>query len=79
MPEEFTDVVTVSRLPEADQSVRRFGHSSSLVGNCFAITSGGFGETDGRHQRLAELTVTDLSSLKSYHVSCGVADMQSNL
>ncbi|RUS78801.1 hypothetical protein EGW08_013451 [Elysia chlorotica] len=76
LPEEFTDVVTVSRLPEEDQSVRRFGHASSLVMDCFAITSGGFGETDGRHQRLAELTVTDLSSLTSYHVSCGVTDMQ---
>ncbi|GFR79534.1 tRNA wybutosine-synthesizing protein 4 [Elysia marginata] len=73
---EITNIVTVSRLPQIDQSVRRFGHASSLVMDRFAITSGGFGETDGRHQRLAELTITDLISLKSYHVSCSAADMQ---
>ncbi|GFO34240.1 tRNA wybutosine-synthesizing protein 4 [Plakobranchus ocellatus] len=74
--EAIPELVQISRLSEKEQSVRRFGHASSLENGRFVLTSGGFGETDGRHQRLAELTITDLDTFKSYHIPCGLNEMQ---
>ncbi|CAL1526101.1 unnamed protein product [Lymnaea stagnalis] len=66
----ITNVLAFRRMPEDDQSVRRFGHASSIINERCTVTTGGFGEIDGRHQRLAEITITDLGTFKSYHVPC---------
>ncbi|KAH9520200.1 Leucine carboxyl methyltransferase 2 [Bulinus truncatus] len=71
-----SSVLTFTYVPEQDQSLRRFGHASSLIHKHYAITTGGFGEIDGRHQRLAEITVTDMTSFKSYHVLCDTSLIQ---
>ncbi|BFZ01945.1 hypothetical protein BsWGS_04985 [Bradybaena similaris] len=72
----ISNILTVSRLSEDAQSVRRFGHASSLVHGRYAVSTGGFGEIDGRHQRLTEITVTDLERFQSSHILCCPTDLQ---
>ncbi|XP_069825378.1 tRNA wybutosine-synthesizing protein 4 isoform X2 [Dendropsophus ebraccatus] len=47
--------VLVKPLSSAITGLRRFGHRSCLVSDCVIITTGGFGEGDGKHQRLRDL------------------------
>ncbi|XP_005103732.1 tRNA wybutosine-synthesizing protein 4 [Aplysia californica] len=72
----ISDAFTLTLAPSEHQSVRRFGHSTALVNGRYAITTGGFGEIDGRHQRLAEITITDVDTLMSYHVLTSSPDVQ---
>ncbi|XP_059175408.1 tRNA wybutosine-synthesizing protein 4-like [Physella acuta] len=76
LPPSVPSSLTFERLPEDDESVRRFGHASSLISNRYAVTSGGFGEIDGRHQRLCEITITDTVGFKSFHVPCYLNHVQ---
>ncbi|KAG9464455.1 hypothetical protein GDO78_019912, partial [Eleutherodactylus coqui] len=46
--------VLARRLSPADLGVRRFGHRSCLVSSRLIVTTGGFGEENGKHQRLRE-------------------------
>ncbi|XP_055877981.1 tRNA wybutosine-synthesizing protein 4-like [Biomphalaria glabrata] len=72
----ITGVLSFTYVPDGDQSLRRFGHASSQIYQHYTITTGGFGEIDGRHQRLAEITVTDGRNFKSCHVLCCSAHIQ---
>ncbi|CAG5127201.1 unnamed protein product, partial [Candidula unifasciata] len=72
----ISNIVSINRLAENAQSVRRFGHASSLVQGRYAVSTGGFGEIDGRHQRLTEITVTDMQTFQSSHILCCPTDLQ---
>uniref|UniRef100_A0A0B6Z319 tRNA wybutosine-synthesizing protein 4 n=1 Tax=Arion vulgaris TaxID=1028688 RepID=A0A0B6Z319_9EUPU len=72
----ISPIFTITRILDVAQSVRRFGHASSLVNGQFAVSTGGFGEIDGRHQRLTEITVTDMTTFKSSHILSCSSDLQ---
>ncbi|KAL8560391.1 hypothetical protein ACOMHN_006122 [Nucella lapillus] len=57
-------------------TVKRFSHSSALVADRYIITAGGFGEVDGRHQRVQEVSVTDTLTMESSLVRCRSEDIQ---
>ena len=75
----MNDVLSLTAAPPECQCVRRFGHSTSLVNGRYAVTTGGFGEVDGRHQRLVEITITDVQTLKAFHVQTSSASIQCEL
>jgi len=74
--ESIKDFLSLTPAATEEQFVRRFGHSTVQVNQRYAITSGGFGEIDGRHQRLTEFTVTDLHTLASHHILSLSAEVQ---
>ncbi|XP_046374942.2 tRNA wybutosine-synthesizing protein 4-like [Haliotis rufescens] len=49
-------------------SIKRFSHTSSKLGEQFIVTVGGFGEQDGRHQRISEVNMTDIETMNGYSV-----------
>ncbi|KAM8975630.1 LOW QUALITY PROTEIN: tRNA wybutosine-synthesizing protein 4 [Pelodytes ibericus] len=47
--------VNAHPLPDTIHGLRRFGHRSCLLASYLIITTGGFGEGDGKHQRLSDI------------------------
>ncbi|XP_071803609.1 tRNA wybutosine-synthesizing protein 4-like [Asterias amurensis] len=51
-----------SSTPVSAKPVRRFGHASALLHPDKILVSGGFGETEGRHNRLGDFLLIDLKT-----------------
>ena len=62
--------------PPGKSGVKRFSHSSVLVADHYVLTAGGFGEVDGRHQRVQEVSVTDIITMETRLVRCHSEDVQ---
>ncbi|XP_067649525.1 tRNA wybutosine-synthesizing protein 4-like [Haliotis asinina] len=66
---ELVKVLPLKEDPAAEtSSVKRFSHTSSRVGEHFIATVGGFGEQDGRHQRISEVQMTNTETLNGYSI-----------
>ncbi|XP_046569910.1 LOW QUALITY PROTEIN: tRNA wybutosine-synthesizing protein 4-like [Haliotis rubra] len=71
-PENVPELVKV--LPPKEDSnaetssIKRFSHTSSRVDEHFIATVGGFGEQDGRHQRISEVKMTNVETLNGYSI-----------
>ena len=75
-PAPVAGKVMVSRIPSGKSSVKRFSHSSVLVADRYIMTAGGFGEVDGRHQRVQEVAVTDIVTMETRLIRCHSDDIQ---
>ncbi|KAK7488705.1 hypothetical protein BaRGS_00020002 [Batillaria attramentaria] len=75
-PEQVPDMISITPLAAHQTSVKRFSHSSVLVGDRFVVTAGGFGEVDGRHQRVQEVSVTDTVTMETKLIRCHSDDIQ---
>lgn len=69
-------MVTITPLAPGLQTVKRFSHASVLIKGRYVVTTGGFGEVDGRHQRLQEISVTDITTLESKLIRCSSDEVQ---
>lgn len=54
-PPTSSGAVLTSLVSPAVLGLRRFGHRSCLVSSRFVMTTGGFGEGNGKHQRLRDI------------------------
>lgn len=60
---------------ETDVCIKRIGHSSSeLHGNHIVVTIGGFGEQEGKHKRLTNLSLLDLQTNDTCDIGLDVGD-----
>lgn len=60
---------------ETDVCIKRIGHSSSeLHCNHIVVTIGGFGEQEGKHKRLTNLTLLDLQTNDTCDIGLDVGD-----
>ena len=75
-PSPVAGRVIASCVPSGKSSIKRFSHSSVLVAGRYILTAGGFGEVDGRHQRVQEVSVTDTVTMETRLVRCHSEDIQ---
>ena len=75
-PVPVDGMVTLTARPANGLSVRRFSHSSVLVTDRYVLTAGGFGEVDGRHQRVQEVSITDTVTMATALIRCHSDDLQ---
>lgn len=68
--------LVVSLLAPGLSVIKRFSHSSVLIQGHFVVTAGGFGEGDGRHQRLQDVAITDIVNMESTLVRCRSESIQ---
>ncbi|ESP01195.1 hypothetical protein LOTGIDRAFT_139773, partial [Lottia gigantea] len=69
--------ISMTRVELGDHTIKRYSHISGYLGNKHILIFGGFGEQDGRHQRLTEIYVYDVENnkicpkqLKMYNTDC---------
>ncbi|XP_076464646.1 tRNA wybutosine-synthesizing protein 4-like [Babylonia areolata] len=75
-PSAVPEMVSQKGLPADRGVVKRFSHSSALVGGRYVLTAGGFGEVDGRHQRVQEVSLTDTTTMETCLIRCRSEDIQ---
>ncbi|KAK7110582.1 tRNA wybutosine-synthesizing protein 4-like [Littorina saxatilis] len=69
-------LITLTHTPLGKPGIKRFSHSSVLVADRYIMTSGGFGEVDGRHQRVQEISLTDTATMETQLIRCHSDEIQ---
>ena len=60
------DHITLEYPAVSSSGIQRFGHSTIRLSDRLTATFGGFGEVDGKHRRIQDITVMDMRSFETY-------------